>query len=408
MNCLSRSISGFTLLTFSFITAVSCGKPSHRDAQENTPTTVSPKTLSNVNTVNIPNTSIKWQSIGNCWAYSALGWVESMMLRDPSVAQPNYSETYVTYRHYELQLTEGISAEIQTGGSFREAAYIITRFGLMNEGDFAPEEANLSKSERQKKATSYINTSLKTGLLSKSRDAKVVRAELDSAFGVQLDKIADKIIPASSVKISAGRSEFAQLDQVMNSWREARWPVRFSDYPSDDSTKPSARWSGKLSEDQIRLLRRVMRALNAKYPVVIDWFVDFNAVDKGGVFSLKTVQQTQIPGRQGYHSTVLEDYVATGVNPNTNTPFETPEGEASDEVKSIAAQFGSIKSFIIKNSWGGSERLDRPSYSVGGEKGFHKLSIDYLAAFLPEYNEKTSEFSGYTTGISGFVLPPGF
>jgi hypothetical protein len=158
---------------------------------------------------------------------------------------------------------------------------------------------------------------------------------------------------------------------------------------------------------QVRALRRAMRAMNAGYPVVLNWFVDFNAMTPEGVFDLKKLQEAGV-GRQGYHSTVLEDYLAKGFDPVTNTYFETPEGEVSDLMKTAAVSYGALTSFITKNSWGGSERIDRSSYFRDGEKGYHKLQADYLFAFIPQYNEETQAFEGFTTGINSLIVPPGF
>ncbi|NBW82114.1 hypothetical protein EBR21_10225 [bacterium] len=400
------SICSFASTALLLVAAVGCEKAV--DSKAVLPQNVSPTASSSLETVNIPHTSVKWQSIGNCWAYAAIGWVESMIIREPSLTSPNFSETYITYRHYELQLTDPSMRELQTGGSFLEAAEIITRYGLINEGDFIPGEANLSKSERQKTATNYLNESLKTGALSTSRSLAVVRAELDAAFGVNLEKVKEKIVPASSLKVGVGRGETAPLGEVMNSWREVQWPISYNDYPYDRDGEPTPRWNGKITESQVKVMRRVMRAMNAKYPVVVNWFVDFRAMNQNGIFDLDTLKQYKGTGRQGYHSTVLEDYVAEGIDPETQLPFVTPEGEASDKMKALAVQSGTIKALIVKNSWGGSDRLDRPSYSRDGEKGYHKLGIEYLLAFLPRFDEDSQEFEGYTTGVNSFIVPPGF
>jgi hypothetical protein len=379
--------------------------------QETAPTSqaIVPQALSSTKTVNIPHTPVKWQSIGNCWAYAAVGWIESMLLRGETEPLPNFSETYITYRHYEGQLAYLNGDELQTGGSFYEATQITMRYGLMKESDFAPEEAQATRSDRQKKATAILNESLKSGALSKSRSREIIRAELDRAFGVNMKALESKIIDPSTITISAGRNVKAPLSEVMPAWREIQWPVSYSEYPTDPlpGMKAEARWNGKLNDMQVRALRRAMRAMNAGYPVVLNWFVDFNAMTSEGVFELKTLQEAGI-GRQGFHSTVLEDYLAKGFDPTTNTYFETPEGDVSEQLKNAAMTYGTLTSFITKNSWGGSERIDRSSYFRDGEKGYHKLQADYLFAFIPQYNEETAGFEGFTTGINSLIVPPGF
>lgn len=387
--------------------ASACSRASMSNTQDSQP--IQPQALSSTQTVNIPHTSVKWQSIGNCWAYAAVGWIESMILRSETEPLPNFSESYITYRHYENQLKYSGIDELQTGGSFYEATQITLRYGLMTEADFAPDEASLSRSERQKRATSILNESIKSGALSRSRTKDVIRAELDRAFAVNFESLKDKIISPDTVLVTAGQGRKAPLSEVMSSWKEVIWPVNYSETPADPQPglKAQPHWNGRLSDLQVRALRRAMRAMNAGYPVVLNWFVDFNAMSQAGVFELSTLK-TQGAGKQGYHSTVLEDYLAKGFDPTNGIYFETPEGEVSEELKMKAVTFGALTSFITKNSWGGSERLDRPSYSREGEKGYHKLTSDYLFAFIPQYNEETENFEGYTTGINSLIVPPGF
>lgn len=162
-----------------------------------------------------------------------------------------------------------------------------------------------------------------------------------------------------------------------------------------------------LSIEQRKLLKRVKRALNAGMPVVLDWYVDFNALDKNGIFALDTLKNSG-PGRQGGHSTVIEDYVVAGVNPKTGKSFEVGEGEATPEQKELAEKYGQIKYFIVKNSWGGAARTDRASYVVNGEKGFHRLDASYVFGYFKRVNEKSKAFVSAVSGADAFILPPGF
>lgn len=402
-----RMLCALALAPGFFSMTTGCSAVSQQNAEQKA--SVLPEALSSTKTVNIPHTPVKWQSIGNCWAYAAVGWIESMMLRGETEPLPNFSETYITYRHYEGQLNYLRGNELQTGGSFYEATQIILRYGLMYEADFAPEEATLSKSDRQKRATAILNESLASGPLSKIRTRAVIRAELDRAFGVNIKALESKIIDPSEILVSTGQGGKAPLSSVMPSWQDLSWPVSYSEYPADPlpGLKAMPKLNDQLSDLQIRTIRRAMRAMNAGYPVVLNWFVDFNAMSSEGVFNFATLQEKGA-GRQGYHSTVLEDYLAKGFDPEGNVHFETPEGQVSDDLKSKVLAFGSLTSFITKNSWGGSERIDRASYLRDGEKGYHKLTSDYLFAFIPQFNEETSAFEGYTTGVNSIIVPPGF
>ena len=370
---------------------------------------VQPIALSSTKTVNLPHTPVKWQSIGNCWAYAAAGWIESLMLRTDGQQALDVSETYITYRHYEQQLAYTFDDELETGGSFQQATQLILTYGLITEADFVPDEANATKSDRQKQATNILNESIAFGALSRSRSKAVVRAELDRAFGVNLKELEDKIIDPSTLIVATGRGQTERLYEVMANWREISWPIDFRSYPDAPLPGMSAKpiRNPEITDQQISLLRRAMRAMNAGHPIVLNWFVDFNGMSQDGVFGLNDLEEKGL-GRQGYHSTVAEDYVAEGFDPFAGRYFVTPEGEVSDSLKATAAKFGIPTAFIIKNSWGGSERMDRPSYFRDGEKGYHKLMTDYLFAFIPQLNEETQSFQGFTTGLNGIILPPGF
>jgi hypothetical protein len=361
---------------------------------------------SSVKTVDLPHTPVKWQSIGNCWVYAALGWLESQVLASSGEAL-DLSETYITYRHFERQLLSDTPLdELQTGGFWRESVRLMLDYGVMKEGDFVPGEEGSTKSPTQALALDTLNRSLQKGALSRDRSPDVVRAELDAAFGVRLQDVADKIVSLDQLSLGrdaegnprTARSEITQ-------WTESRWPLNWSSYPSTESQLPLD-VRGKLSPQQSELLQRVKRALNDGHPVIMNWWVDFNALDATGAFDLETVRLAG-PGRQGYHSTVIEDYVAFGVDPDTGTSFRIGEGEASPEDKLLAERFGNIEYFVIKNSWGGAERPDRSSYARFGEKGYAKLNANYLFGWMKLLDD-SGEYSRPETGLNGFVLPVGY
>ena len=389
--------SATALMTLSAAALISaCGTPLSNSEQSN----------SSVQTVDINHTKPKWQSIGNCWIYAFASWAESLALTASNGANLlNISETYITYRHYEAQLLSGTTGELETGGFFQTAASITEQFGFMNEGDFIPGESELTFSAVQKAATSYLNASIRSGLLKSDRSPETIRTELDNAFGVTLANLQPKIRNASEVLTGFGKTGGnITLADSLNSWNTASWDKNYQSYPENEKFPA---WTGKFTTRQNNLLKRVKLALNAGYPVVLDWFVDFNALNDKGEFSGATLSQKG-PGRQGYHSVVVEDYVVEGFNPETGKAFVIGEGQVSEDEMRIAAEYGEIKYFIIKNSWGGSERLDRKSFVRNGEGGYHVLKADYLFAWLQRVNEKTGANEGADTGLSRFVLPPGF
>jgi aminopeptidase C len=163
----------------------------------------------------IQNSSVKNQSIGNCWVYATVGWAESLHLTHTGT-ELNLSESYVSYWHW----FEGIAGakdqpklatlqgdEISTGGWYGIAVELMLRYGVMDEGAFIPEEAEAQLSTRQEQALAAINESLKNGKLrtpEARRDRALVRAELDKAW---------KLSPEVVAKLDAafGKSVFKTL-----------------------------------------------------------------------------------------------------------------------------------------------------------------------------------------------------
>jgi hypothetical protein len=364
------------------------------------------QTGSSVKTVDLPHTPVKWQSIGNCWAYAALGWVESQYLKANN-QEINLSETYMSYRHFERQLLGNPSLEeINTGGSWRQSTQIMISTGVMMEGDFVPGEESKTFSQTQSDALEYLNNSLKSGILKSDRSPTTIRAELDTAFGVRLADVTSKIIPVSSVSLGKNPDGSARtVGSELQQWDSFNWPNDWTNYPTESQLPLK---NDKLNASQLDLLQRVKRALNDGHPVVMNWWVDFNGLDETGTFDLANVA-AKGAGKQGYHSTVIEDYVVSGVNPQTGASFSVGEGEATPELKKLAALYGKIEYFVVKNSWGGAERQNRPSYSRFGVKGYTRLNASYLFGWMRQEDEENKGvYQGPETGLNSFVLPAGY
>jgi hypothetical protein len=165
----------------------------------------------------------------------------------------------------------------------------------------------------------------------------------------------------------------------------------------------------QLNVENKALLKRVKKALNARKPVVMSWYVDFNAMDENGIFSIETLKKAGVPGRQGGHMTVIEDYVAHGIDPATGKAFKTTEGTVTAELKKLALEYGEIDYFVVKNSWGGQERNDRASYTHDKKKGFTRLEASYIFGAMPTVNEETGKpDGGVSGGLNEFILPAGY
>ena len=358
-----------------------------------------PSVSSAIKTVDIEQTPVKWQSIGNCWAYSHLGWAESMIKKATGQSY-NFSESYLTYRHFEEQLLRPRELkEIETGGSFERTGYLLLKYGLLLEEEFIPEEAELSRSSIQAQAVSTINESLQSGPLKGERTPQVIREELNRAFGItgeQFDKRIEKVRYPKDLNAGTWEEQKLTLEEALNSWEQISWDPDFQHIPDSLPAIPA-----QLTRARKNLIKRVKKALNIGYPVMMNWFVDFNALNGDGIFHLETLRQNGT-GRQGYHSTVMEDYVVSGLHPETNLPYATPEGESPPEIKEWAAQSDSLDYVVIKNSWGGAERFDRPSYSRFGEKGYSRLDASYLFAWIADSSFQDTP----QTVINSFILPP--
>lgn len=342
--------------------------------------------------VDVPSTRVKNQSIGNCWLYASLGWAESLHLRATG-AELNLSETYLTYWDWYEKLVRATAMPdtIATGGFFTTATRLMNTYGLLDEGAFIPGEAEIDRSAVQSKAEAYINTALK-GTFKTDRSPKTLRTELDKAFGLSPEVIAQMnatfgdasprplgVVPAgfplrktTELKVSQKRALSPAPTAVPLRDEIARWR---------ETTAPSNR-------TELRgYLRRVQKALHDAQPVLIVWNVDWESRNSGlGTFP------AMAPNAKidGVHMTVLEDYQAAYV-PNLGT---LPAGvNVSDPTVLNAALSNQVEIpfFRIKNSWGNTAD---PS-GTGKFKGY----VDLYSAYLFPTDVAAPK------GIVSFVLP---
>ncbi len=360
----------------------------------------------------VKNSPVKRQSIGNCWLYATASWTESVNMSATGTAF-NVSESYWTYWHWFDELTRGyVSKEIETGGSFEVASEIIKNYGLMAEADFIPDEGDAEMSARQKSALAAMNASVTTGALkdpAARRDRALVRSELDKAWGLkpevtaQLDRVFGKDVSknlrssrtyTSGTKVvrptyfkakykngSTGASKTTTLRVAVDEWRSVSYPT----------------WGATSRRDfQIRF----QKALNDAQPVVVSWFVDFNAMSRQGTFEAPPTT----PGHQGGHMTVMEDYEIDGVPGFGTLKAGTPATQ--DQLKASLSPAAKIKFIRIKNSWG-AYRPDR--WDTSAMPGFHDLYMKYLDGPVKHCPEEGSTTGCYDdVPLNDVVLPPGY
>ncbi len=373
----------------------------------------------------VDHSEVKRQSIGNCWLYATTSWLEALH-KGASNEELNTSESYLTYWDWfeKIVSRDYTASGVQTGGWFSTGTELVSKYGVILEKDFIPEEADAEMSARQKSALEIINASLKSGALSKpgaTSDRALVRSELDRAFALSsaVTSMLDDVFGADVSKHID--SDYATKKPAAPIIRPKDLSVRLKDaasgkFVSTPTLADAASTSGKFAWEDVyypsgsarRAFQiRVQKALHDQMPVVISWKVDFNALSQKAVFS-KSLLDDKGPGRQGGHLTVLHDYEvdAPGFGILKAGVTETrPEALAAALDPSA-----SIKFFRVKNSWG-SIRPDR--WKEAAINGYHDLDIDYLNGPIKWCNEKdgetdTTDCERDVTPLQSVVLPAGY
>jgi len=448
----SRSLFAFFMMTGTAL-GIGCGLGSDEGEDGGQPTaSVEP-------IVEMSQTWVRRQTIGNCWLYAAASWAESLNkgLLPPDEPMPegavtsvilppdagdagytgpdpwrpsglNLSESYWTYWHWFDQLANGANRDdaIETGGFYSTAAEIINRYGVMNEVDFIPSEKWFESSPTQKRALATINESMKTGALkdlAARRDRALVRSELDRAFGLSEGVVAgmDRVF-GREVTRTLDRSPITTKGTGILRAREI--PVLLRDPQTKrvatrtlqdavGSRSPSGARQGAFAWNVARYpfdaasrrqtLIRVQRAMHDRQPVIVTWRVDFNAQDPQGRFLAPPAE----PGSQGGHMVVADDYQITDV-PGFGTLLAGTEETRPQALAAALSPAAKIEFIRVKNSWG-SGRADQ-SFVPGG---YHDLYMKYLdgpAKNCVQNAEGTDStencFDG--TPLEHFVLPAGY
>lgn len=370
--------------------------------------------------VNIAQTDVERQSIGNCWLYAHASWVESMH-KTATNQDFDVSQSYWTYWHWFDQIAGGFTTEVSTGGGWAVANEIVRKYGLVAEKDFVAADTENEMSSRQSSALAAINTSLKSGVLSdpaKRRDKKTVRAEMDKAW-VLTPAVASTL---TSVFGDAVTRTFASRTVARNAGtsviRAEEFDVSYAAAGRPASVKKLSDAAREWRQQSYRsgdraFTVRVQKALHAAQPVIVSWFVDFNAMENRdgplkGSFNMKTLSELG-PGRQGGHMTVFEDYAAKLADGTTLEAGVTLEPNDPRLVKALDPR-SEILFFRVKNSWGAA-RPDRAF--APGMPGYHDLQMGYLDGPVKKCVEKngatdTTNCPTEQTPLKYVIMPPGF
>lgn len=391
----------------------------------------------------VDQSKVERQSIGNCWLYSTASWLESLNKAATGV-ELNTSQSFTTYWHWFDQIAnDGYRNSISTGGTYDVAVEIYTRYGVMLEKDFIPEEATSEMSARQAAALDAINLSLKSGALSTRearRDRELVRAELDRAwklnketvlllnrvFGRGVVRTLDRAYltrkPPSVLLADGSRIRVHRTVDIPVLARDSR-NGQFSQVTLADAIGERSGFYGSRTGPfawrevnypysttaRREFQRRVQRALHDHQPVIMAWFVDFNAMGRDGTFTLERLKASG-PGSQGGHMVVMHDYEVENV-PGFGT-LEAGVNETRPEALEAALDPAARIKFIrIKNSWG-AYRPDR--WDDAAIPGYHDLYVDYLNGPIARCAQKADGSTDTTnckqtqTPFWDVVLPAGY
>ncbi len=380
----------------------------------------------------VKQSSVKDQSTDNCWTYATMGWAESLVKRAAGT-ELNLSESYITYWHWFDQITAGevTDGEIEEGGSWGEAGDLILKYGVMEEKDFVPGEEKTELSARQESALHEVNAALKSGALrfgADRRNRKLVREVLDKAWGVS-PAVKDAFDRTFGADVSKTLEDGARVAAGLPIKRPSALPARLknpSTHRFDTVTLADAIGTHRSAADpehrngplawndvaypkrgrQARrdFLKRVQRALADGEPVILNWYVDFNALTDDGKFLAPPTE----PGSQGGHVVVITDYQAENV-PGFGT---LSAGIVETRPAALAAALSDqaqVTFFRIKNSWGTSYHpLPSPAPA-----GLHDVYLNYLNGPIKECDTDDNDDPILRTCVAAIpfesvVLPAGY
>jgi hypothetical protein len=363
-----------------------------------------PDSGSEVKVTSVTHTPVKRQAIGNCWLYAHATWLESL-LKHTTGQDINVSETYWTYWDFYEKLLAGEpipDKELNTGGTWFRSKSIIQKYGWVEEGQFIATENDAVMSPAQDCAEAYLLLQGKPGgTLAdvKNRTPELVRAELDKAFSCygtvnfSMDEAWNNRRKAEETLLKDVKTgDENTLAVWLNRWQEIMSPsyTTWGPYEGKKLGTEAEFNAFKLIEQKIK------RALNDHQPVVISFFVSFNAPNPDGYFNLNTLARAGNLGDNGGHMLVLHDYTVNDIPADAGFT-SLGEGDMDPQLKETALA-GNLDYLVAKNSWG-YDRTDRPWL----KNGYSRITWDYLRSRY--FEEETGRFQPFLRSV---ILPPGY
>ncbi|MFW7381673.1 MAG: hypothetical protein ACOH5I_22890 [Oligoflexus sp.] len=355
---------------------------------------------SDVKVTSVEHTPVKQQSIGNCWLYAHATWMESK-LKHTTGETYDVSETYWTYWdfYHKLLNNEEELEELGTGGTWNLSTAIIKKYGWVEEKDFIVEEGGVIFSKAQQCAEKYINEALTVGgslYDPASRTEENLRAELDQAFSCDGTYSFDMDLAYENRRLAEEtilHDAKTNTEKPLMAWLDEWTQVGNRAHTSWNYYEGKKLPTENAMDYYKQLEQRVKRALNDRQPVVLSFYVTFNAPNAQGLFNLNTLSSRGDIGEGGGHMVVLHDYTVNNV-PGIG---RLDEGDMSAEMKEAALQ-GDLDYLVAKNSWG-ANRQDRPWL----RNGYSRFSWDYLTKSY--YVEDDDIFRPF---MQSLIFPPGY
>jgi hypothetical protein len=317
--------------------------------------------------------------ITNNWMYSALRYIEVL-----NENKEKYSVEYLLYCHLKYQLRDRKRKTLDVKGSFGRARNLINECGLIPDKFFLSDLDSKQKRQRQAEAIAYLNMSLSDGKLKIDRDEWTILSELNDAFKIKFGAIANNVVFTSDIKIKK-----TNLKTMLHRSIEIMPSDRFI----------SAAKSQKTDND-IKLQRLVIRALNAGYPVILNWTVETAALDEGGNFDAKLIKSSD---EQFWQSSLVIDYEAEGPD-NFGYAFFKKENTTDKTIKHLASVRGFLTSLLIENHWYGSQTPKKESHIEKNGIAAHRLKSNYLFDYFIEIQDGKPT-GKQIKGIKSFILP---
>lgn len=409
----------------------------------------------------VENTNVKSQAIANCWLYATAGWVESLhkgaTARDIDVSEAywNYWFWYEEITGGDINVGEGVGHDgVGQGGWWGLGAELIQRYGWMYEGDFIPEAD--AKAKRHEEAVAAINASLASGALrdpAARRDPRLVRAELDKAWGIAASTVEDlqrqfPIVPVKEIAATDGGVDGGYAapalpespEPLVSITRRAQGggslgltrihaPQELQVIAADGTpsitladavgvqvpgTKVAdGQRGGNEAWNEIRydwadsdvarrraILKNLQHTLNQRLAVPLAWAVTSGS--KEGVYRGEGASDWAITG---LHESILVDYEVENVPGYGKLAVDVRETRP-EALEATLDDAASITFFRIKNSWG-TDPVWTPEemrqYGISPDTDAGTASKPNYLPSKPGYNDLTIDYLDVKTSWGGDV-----